>query len=202
MKNNRGMTLLEIMVVVAIIAGMVTLALPRLGNNNYQLKSSVRKITVLSRELHNHAKLKNITFRLVINMIPSEGDQAGQYEYWVESSQEKTINLTKNEDDEEKTDKDGNPIDPDGFQIDTSLIKSKVQLPNGLSFSSVEVGDKNDSITEGLAYIHYLPQGLVEEAAIHLEYGDSKVWTIAIHPLTGRADIIGKKVSLDDIREQ
>ena len=60
-----------------------------------------------------------------------------------------------------------------------------------------------DPITTGKAFIHYMPQGLVEESAIHLKSDSGGKWTIAIHPLTGKAELIsGDSMSLKDMSKQ
>lgn len=203
--NPKGMTLIEIMVVLGIIAMIIGMAMPRLSNRNYQLKSTVRKFTVLSRELHNYAKLRQTTYRLVLSMTPADETPDGEplYEYWVESTT-KNIALPSEdrEEQEAEEDEDGNPIDPNGFTMDNKIFKSKQALPSGMRFESVELAVGDEVIDRGLAYIHFSPQGLVEESAIHITYGDSIHWTMAIHPLTGRAEVVSRDISLKEIRSQ
>src|SRR5262245_35818370 len=63
-----GFTLIELMVVVAIIAGVAVLAMPYMNNRSPGTKRFLREFTVLSRELHTRAKLNGVIYRLVIDM--------------------------------------------------------------------------------------------------------------------------------------
>jgi general secretion pathway protein H len=98
--------------------------------------------------------------------------------------------------------KDENP-EPKDFQRDTHLLKQPIQIPRGVYISEVEINRIEKPFSDGVAYIHYLPQGLVEEAAIHLKgtTGDQK-WTISIHPLTGRAEVLSPSMRLQELQNQ
>ncbi len=62
---------MEIMIVVAIIAGVVAIGIPRLANQKGRMRSEVQRIAVLSREIFNAARLQSRTFRLVFEMSAS-----------------------------------------------------------------------------------------------------------------------------------
>lgn len=209
---NRGFTLLEIMIVMAIIAGLITIVAPKIGNQNNKMKAAVRHFLVLTKTLRNNARLQGASYRIVIDLKERPEDEQ---EYWIERSnssvllpKDKSILVdAENKLAKEKEDKDG-PKDPsaEGFTPDTGVLKGKQKLPPGLRFKSIEVVGLDRPIDSGLAYIHFHKQGLVEEAAIHLKYGENErdglEWTIAIHPLTGQSDIITENVSLKEIRQQ
>lgn len=195
----RGFTLLELMVVIAIIAASVTIVLPRIGNRNNQLRATLRNLTVVSRELHSKAKLFQVTYRLVIDMKEDPSGKTVQ-QYWVEKGNGPTpIKISA---DRIEKDKDGKEVRVSDFKIDTSTTKEPKSLPTGLSFEFVELSRAPEPIKTGRAYIHYLPQGLVEEAAIHLKTDRGQKYTISIHPLTGRAELISNETSLKEIRDQ
>ena len=73
-------------------------------------------------------------------------------------------------------------------------------LPAPLKFKSVEFAQKTAAQNEGRIYIHFFPQGLIEEAAIHLTAGQKLNWTVAYHPVTGKATVISREISLKDLR--
>lgn len=197
-KNNKGFTLIEMMVVVAIIAGTAALVIPRLGNRNNKTKAILREITILSRQLHTKAKLNGTIYRLVIDMKDG-ADGKGTQEYWVEKSSNSTLIRT---DDPEEDNPSKEPKPPSDFAPDSSVMKKPSPLPNEMYFAKVELTRLSEPVTRGKAYIHYMPQGLVEESAIHLKSGKDRKWTISIHPLTGKAEVISEETSLQEIRSQ
>lgn len=198
-----GFTLIELMVVVAIIAATVTMVIPRIGNRNNQIKATLRELTVLSRQLHMKAKLSGATYRLVIDLKDGAQGKSTQM-FWVERSNGETLvraDAEKREEEAEKERKNGGKPPPSDFSVDPSVIKPK-ELPYGLNFEKVELSRLDEPISRGRAYIHYLPQGLVEESAIHLKSSRGQNWTMSIHPLTGKAELIMDSMSLKDIKQQ
>lgn len=203
--KNSGLTLIELMVVVAIIAGMAALASPYLANRNPGNKRFLREFTVLSRELHTRAKLNGVIYRLVIDM-PGAGDGITRpvHKYWVEAGNGKFVMSEKDEEnamDRLKETDEKKKADPKGFAVDTTIIQPK-DLPSELQFERVELTRVKNPISQGRAFIHYLPQGLVDEAAIHIKGDRGQQWTVSIHPLTGKAELISKAISLKDMQGQ
>lgn len=209
--TTKGFTLLEVIITVAIIAAVVTMALPRLGGRSNEIRATVRKLAVLSRDLRSRAKLNNATYRLVINMQETEDTAKAEdrkYTYWVERAQGEILNNYDPENPPQLEDKnkdedtgDEKPPPPP-FVPDPKVMKKPEELPGDLIFESVELATVDEPITSGLVYIHYLPTGFVDEAAIHLKRGDKIAWTLAIEPLTGRMDIIDENRKLEDLRSK
>lgn len=193
MNSQKGFTLIEIMVVLAIIAAVVSVGIPRLFGTSTNIKSVARQIVVMGKEIRNKARLTNSTYRLVINMEPDKAT------YWVERANgpqsvdpeaaEKSNNSRKEED-----------APPPLFQMDPSFSKKQKELPSGLRFGSVETANMKSPINSGLAYIHFFPEGFVEAAALQITNGNKLTWTLVFNPLTGQADIIEKAQSLKDIQ--
>lgn len=194
------------MVVVAIIAGMAALALPYVTNRNAESKKFLREFTVLSREIHTRAKLNGMIYRLVLDLgDPGDGLHKRVYRYWVESSNGKFIMSERDEEDALKraTESDEeSKKDPKGFSLDTTILKGPKELPDDLAFEKVELTRLKGPVTQGRAFIHYLPQGLTDEAAIHVKGDRGQAFTISIHPLTGRAELINRTISLKDMQDQ
>lgn len=212
-KNQFGMSLLEIMVVMAIIAAAIGITVPNIANRNNQMKAAVRRLTVLSKQLHSTARLQGASYRIVVDLKERKEDEQ---EFWVEKSnsaillpKDKEILIEeKNRQKKLKEENAGERKNPstEGFTPDDQMLNGKQKLPRGLRFKSIEIAGLDQEVETGLIFIHYHPQGLVEEAAIHLRYGEPNEkgldWTIAIHPLTGRAEIITEFVSLKEIQKQ
>lgn len=198
----RGFTLLEIMIVMGIAAALVMLAMPRLSSQNNQMRQAVRRLSSLTRQLQTNAKLQGAVYRLVIDLKKGEKDQ-GQT-YWVEKATSKTVlsasEMTDTPQEEKSNSNDEKKAEL--FQKDTKLIKGDSELPSQLHFEDVELKRFEAPIVSGKAYIHFFPQGLSEEAAIHLKANEKLRWTLAIQPLTGKSDILTEHVTLKEISGQ
>ncbi len=212
-QTTRGFTLLEVIITVTIIAAVVTMVLPRIGGRSNEVRATVRKLAVLSRDLRSRAKLNNATYRLVIALSDEEGEEADKKKkqtYWVERAQGEVLNnydpkdppkLQSKEDKEKENERDADDKSPPPpFAPDPQVMKKPDELPADLMFESVELVNVKEPITTGIVYIHFLPNGYTDEAAIHLKRGEKVAWTLAIDPLTGRMDILDEFRKLEDLR--
>ncbi|WP_415064003.1 Tfp pilus assembly protein FimT/FimU [Bdellovibrio sp.] len=195
MSSQRGFTLIEIMVVLAIIAAIMVVAAPRFAKKDANIKSVARHFLVLSKEIRNKARLSNSTYRLAISM------EAGEEKYWVERANgPQPVNPEAYEKAKEKESEKEEGAPPPLFQMDKSVTKKEQTLPNGLRFGSVETINMKSPLTSGVAYVHFFPEGFVEAAAVQITNGNNLTWTLVFNPLTGQADIIEKATSLKDIQ--
>ena len=202
--NKKGLSLVEIMVVLAIVGIFVTFGARKLINNSTQMKSSVRQFAVMVKKLRTRARVRNKTYRIVFD-LPE--DKNKEQSYWVESTEKKALLLTAEEREEitkeQDDEKDKKPKDPQGFTVDTSLIReAPATLPRGLFFDSVELAGQDRSFKSGRVFIYFFPQGYVQESAIHLTDRNDLHWTLAVQPLTGRVDIFNSHRSLEDLKEE
>jgi len=197
-KNQRGFTLIEILFVLGIIAFVVAITIPKLGRTlGTQLRSTTRKIITLNNELHSFSRIKNKTYRLVLQF----GDAEHKGRFYVESASKKqllapiepgpTPELTK----EEKA----KPENQDPFTPDKEMLKNPVDLPRGVNFEDVENETSKKPITEGKAYIIFFPEGLVEKSVIHLTDGNKIHWSLIVNPLTGHTDLETEYIKLKDL---
>ncbi|MCB0391843.1 MAG: prepilin-type N-terminal cleavage/methylation domain-containing protein [Bdellovibrionales bacterium] len=201
--KNDGFTLMEIMIVVAILAALAAMVIPRIGNRNNEIKSEVRQLATLTRQVRSSAKLQNATFRLVLDL--GEPGSENKHQYWLEKSTNEFLltenreeNYIKSLEDKEEEEEVGTP---QAFQQDKSILRGPHELPSGMFIESVELSGFEKDLRAGKIFIHFFPSGRVEEAAIHLKLEENQ-WTLAIHPLTGKTDIASQYVSLKDIKNQ
>lgn len=198
--NNRGFTLIEIMVVVAILAAVLAVGVPKLFNTTTAMRTGIRKMAIMTRDLRNIARLSNSTMRIAMKL-----DAERAHTFWIESAPGNATLLSaeKQKELEQMTSiarEDEKPKNE--FSQDARVLKKIEELPRGLYFENIEIAGREKPITEGMAYVHFFPQGLAEEAAIH--FGDRKTlhWTLSINPLTGRAEVFERSLTLKEIREQ
>jgi type II secretory pathway pseudopilin PulG len=186
------------MIVLAIIVGVLTIAAPKLFSTSTQMRSAIRKIATITREVRNNARMYNMTTRLVIEM-----KKEGAHSFWVESSNNEVTLLTE---EQEKELERLTSIQREGekpktsFTPETRVLRNPVTLPRGLFFESVELSTRERAATEGKAYIHFFAKGYSEDAAIHVTDRKTLNWTIVVNPLTGRADVFERNISLKDLR--
>lgn len=187
------------MIVMGLVAGLLVLAMPRLGGQNNQMRQAVRKLSAITRELQTTAKLQGAVYRLVIDL--GKGLDADDQKYWIEKGTNKTVLTPAEMDDinDPDADEDEDSKSPALFTMDTKLMKGENNLPGDLRFEDVELRRKDQPITEGKVYIHFFPQGFAEEAAIHLRGNEKLRWTLAVHPLTGKTNILTEYVPLKEL---
>lgn len=189
-----GFTLFEILIVVTIIAGLMGMMLTTGPRKESQVKKSARHLLVLSKDVRNAARVKNRTYRLVFHMPIGE-----KHSYWVESAD--GIALPRNEKELEELERLEEELRPkENFQKDERFTKSAYELGDKLFIGGIETKSNENMITEGDAYIYYSPQGLVQSSAIHLTDKGDLNWTLFVNPLTGKVDIVNKKMSLKDVK--
>lgn len=193
--SRSGFTLIEIMVVLAILGGLLVLGLPRIGKNKNNIKKVTRELAVLGKEIRNQSRLKNMTHRLVFRMGKNDA-------YWVEAAQgpvtAKVLSNSSNLSDDEKKAMDAKSP----FQKSTKFFKDEKKLPEGMLIKSIETLTNPESITQGIAYIYFTPEGLVERSVIQIGNKESLTWSLIYNPITGHADVVDKAVSLKDVETQ
>lgn len=194
LKTCKGFTLIEILIVLALVAGLVMYTVPKLSSGD-KVRAAVRRLTVITKEAQTAARLSGSVYRLVIVMPV---DQKAEHSYWVERAIKKDMTLTlSNAGDEDK--KDDEATSETGFQMDDKVTKKTETLPSGFYFEDIEFSEK-DKVTSGKAYIYFFPQGLVTKAAIHLTNRKAIKWTIILNPLTGVGTVLTEYKSLKDVQ--
>ncbi|MDX9731431.1 MAG: type II secretion system protein [Bdellovibrionales bacterium] len=198
-RNSRGFTLIEIMVVLLIMGGVLAIGGTRLFNPSENRRGQIRQLAIQAKELRTYARLRNSTYRLAIAM-----DDKGGHRYWVESASGHVLQLSETQ--EEELAKLTEIQREDAIRGRAKFEKEKkpgdVKLTTGLKFEGVEIAGRSKEFTSGIAYIHFFPQGLSEEALIKIGDGNTHHWTIAIHPLTGVAEILSRQTTLKELKSQ
>lgn len=192
------------MIVLLIIGATLTLGIQQFGGQNQKVKKDVRKISVLIRRLYQAAQLQNKTYRLVLEMRDSSNDEQESSSFWVESLDGKSYIVTHQQETEKYEgldEEEAKSKRQSGFQMDSRYLKRKTKLPEGFYFTKTEYGNREQSEADN-SYIYFFPQGMTEEAIIHIENPKLEIfWSILSHPLTGHTKIFPKSISIDDIKQ-
>lgn len=208
--QRHGMTLIEVMIVIVIIALAstgVTMALG--GLTRTKLRSSCVKLMAASRFAYNRAVSQGNTVRLRINM--EEGTMAIE-----EAHGQVTLSRVddpRRENIDEESGEDGAAVDP--WAAAQARLESTFEPTFGASPFGPITGPGGETLTryqsqsigsrvrvarlylphepepreQGTGSVYYFPGGQTENAVIQLTDGSETVYSVEIHPLTGRAKL-------------
>lgn len=190
--QDRGFTLVELLVVVALIALVTVLALP--GVSSYfkvSLNSATRELASVIKESYNSAVMTGNVHRLVYDLKKNE--------YWVEVGPPTvlldTAESAEREERRKRFRKASEKEPPSGFSIAKGVTRKKQPLPRGVQFEDIITQQSKDPIKEGTAYTHFFPHGLTERTIIHLKDQSNHQISLVISSLIGRTKLIGRYVT-------
>ena len=191
-----GFSLLEIVIVLSIIGAIMAVALPRLFDKKQDTRKVFREFAIAGKDLRNRAKLAGVTYRLAFRL-----DKDHQ-SWWVEKSNRNMLLDKKKIDEAREKAKSAfrdeeKPVSD--FQADTSIFKKEQVLPAGFSFVQIESGPLETISTEGTAYVHFFPEGMIEPSAIQIQDAKKNIWTLVFNPMTGQSDIMPEAKTLRDL---
>ena len=201
--EGRAYTLIELVVVMAIIALVFFIAVPRFAPrlNETRLQTSARTLASFARYAHGHAALTRKNVTLHIDTVNNE--------YWVTTpieEEEETWDLeslvpeidssvevlgARFDLDEEGSDEDD---EEEGEEIFTTFLQRR-SLPEGIAFAGIEFGGTGIPIDEEEEAeklealeeyeIEYTPLGLKQAATVYLADDDGGEMTIIFDPISG-----------------
>ena len=201
-RTSRGFTLIEVIVVIAIIAVVVTGATFGLGAiTRTRLRSSAFKVMSAARFAYNRSLTQGTTTRLRFDLDKDT------------MAIEETLTPVTLATTEQLEDEDGQAVDPWDLaraRLEQPLTPVKPTSPfqpianqNGKvieRYTAKPVGDavsvhalitphETETRTDGEGSVYFFPGGLTEHAVIQLSDAGDTVYSIEIHPLTGNARI-------------
>lgn len=220
-RRNRGVTLIEILVVVALMALFVTAVVTGLGaNTNAKIRSAATLIASAVKVGFTRSASTSKSTRIVFDMerhsvrleeanmpvLVRRKDETGLSETNKKSRQE--LDAAK----DSKRVSEGpslpqpifQPIKGYGFDPDDPA-KGR-ELPGNVAIRSVELARESDPVTLGQAYLNFWPGGQTERASIQVgrrERTDtSGILSILVAPLTGRVQIVAGSKGVDRTLEE
>jgi general secretion pathway protein H len=205
------MTLLEIGIALAIVAGLVALVVPAVSNvARVQLRQKSGQLAGGIRALYGSAAVSGRTCRLVFDL-----DAAA---YWSECAQgsvrlaaegEKARSGARESTREEEllatVAQRGDAISEEERTRAELARKSafapagdipKTELGGSVRFTDVWVSHQPERYVTGKAFLYFWPSGLTETASIHLKQGDD-VNSLIVSPLTGKVRIVSGRVDAE-----
>lgn len=213
MRNSRGFTLIELIVVVAVMAVITAAVVTGVGNvRGASVQSETGKIGVAVRYLYNLTVLSGKVHRLVFDLdkrmywgeeqttddpcqqflLPDGEDEAAK------KPKKKAKKGAKGEDEAPKLD--------GGFTETKSKLLAKYTLDTGISIAGVMTSHHNEPLKKGTAYLYFFPNGTTENALIWVKgdgeaetEDDADVMTVEVKALQGSAKLHNEKVPFEKI---
>ncbi len=201
-RARAGMTLIEVMIVILIIAVAATGVSYGLGAvTQANLRSACMTLNAASRGAYGRAIAENATVRLLFDL---ETDQMS-----FEEAHGRVV-LTRLDDAtraELEDGEDGTVVDPwaaaaarlqntlhptfgaSPFSPITGRQFRARGLPGGVHIVRVLVPHEPDPVEEGQAAVYFFPGGQTENAVIWVGDDNDRVYSVEIHPLTGRGTV-------------
>ena len=190
-----GFTLIELLIVVALVGLIGLFVLPSIGNSfKISLGSTTRQMATTIKETYNSTAMTKKVHRMVYDLKENS--------FWVESGPMGfLLDTGESRAAEERRRRFAKPSDkppPSGFSIDKTITKKAIPLPRGVTFEDIVTEQNKEPITEGVAYTHFFPHGLIEQTVIHLKDESKHQITLVIEPLIGRTRMIERYVKASE----
>ncbi len=179
MNFQRGMTLLEMVVVMALLAGFFVIGFPSFINKKKNvIQQSFRQIKALNRKLDSHAHLTGRVYRWVI--VIGKKDSS----WWVEKASSLNGTFDSN------------------FVKDDTFFKNVQTLPDGLFFESLSINNhkKQVPVLSGKSYVYYFPEGQFDKILLKIK-GKKQYWSVLIDRLNGSLNIFSTNKNWQDFKQ-
>ena len=195
---RRGFTLVELMVVMAVIGSAALLVVPAMASlTGANARRSAGELAGSMRALFEIAGLRHATCRLVLDLDKST--------WRAECAQGRAgVSTDGKEDLVERA----RSLAARGYVPLFSLVEafqavlekskygelgdrlvSKRELPGGARFGPVEVEGRQDPFEKGSAYVYFFPGGRAQAAKVPVIDGNFR-YTVVLEPFTGRAAVV------------
>jgi len=205
------MTLLEIGIALAIVAGLVALVVPSISNvARVQLRQKTGQLAGGIRSLYGASAVAGHSCRLVLDLdaqaywsecaqgsvrLAAEGERARSGAREATREEELLATIAQRGDNVSDEDRTRAELAHKSAFTATNDIP-KTQLGGSVRFASVWVSHQPEKYVSGKAFLYFWPTGLTETASIQLAQGDDAN-TILVEPLTGRVRIASGAVNAE-----
>lgn len=180
--GRRGVTLLELVVVLLILSTAVGLGVSSVNRRENQIKKTLRQFMALNRQLHSQARLKRVPYRWVFDL------SGGRQSWWVESLQV-------------PPEKEGGQVLASAFVLDRGFMEKPQKLPGSLEFAAVEFSRRGgEPSRQGRVYVSYFPEGHTERVVVRLR-GMRQSWSFFIDRFLGKSRIFLGEKTLKDFQQ-
>lgn len=197
--HSRGMTMIEIMIVVSMIGGLMALsALALFRGDDSRVREEAGRMAGTIKYIYNEAAIKNKYYRLALNLDENS--------YYVESNSEPFYVSMGGEEDKKTSTASGDEggsegeegTAPPAFAREEGLMVKPVKLKTGVKIKDVTVMHKPERVESGKVYTYFLPNGWAEPFVINLsDEGEESFYSLQINPITGKSVIRGEYLEVN-----
>lgn len=189
LNKSKAFSLLEVLIVLAILASIAALAIPQLSSQNYSRKGFFRKLIALDKQLRSLAQLQNRTYRINFQIQPLPKKTL----FWVDyRSGRETITIS-----EKKPSKAQNSLNSE-WEMAKKIFKKKQKLPHLLKILNVELEGFKKALSSGLISIYFFPEGVTQKAVIHFSENKKQEWSFIIHTFISKNNLLFKNISFKE----
>jgi len=218
-RRLEGLSLVEVMIVTVIIAiAMTGVTMSLRAVTEASLRSASVKIAAACRYAYQRAIIKSRTVRVVFDFT--------NHTLAIEEAHGQIV-IGGQDPDDETSERDSSGSDP--WQEARALVESgdtfevaegaspwgpiqddegntlerfqAQQLASGAQLLRIITPHEPEPRTEGIGAVYFFPQGYSESAFVQVTDGDDDVFTVQVHPLTGRGRIFDVEVDPDNLPE-
>jgi len=197
---ERGFTLIELVIVVAVIGLLALLAAPALGTiTGANVREAAGQLAGGMRYLFDTAALRNTKCRMALDREKRT--------WWAQCCDSATVAVGDDAKAAEREEEELARRFPDekDEQVRKLLAKTalgsctdlgdKRELPGHAAFGKLKIEGASDG--EGVAYVYFFPGGQAQRAFVPVVEG-SNVFTVVVEPFTGRARVVPGAVEVKD----
>jgi len=215
-RARRGFTLLEVMVVIAILIAVVAISIPALDAIfSLDQRSAARDLALTYERLHDEAVLRNVTFRIAYHLDENYYDvEVGDPDTLIFDDPQKREDAEKALKDNLKkySSKDQAQAvdDQSHFQTIATFHRKKVQLPGDAVFGGVYTPEYQDMVKPtgetdpekmAVVYSYLFANGFAEPTVVQIadtRHPDDG-FTIVVEPLTGKVELHTELLDQHDV---
>ncbi|MDF1562210.1 MAG: prepilin-type N-terminal cleavage/methylation domain-containing protein [Deltaproteobacteria bacterium] len=212
----RGLTLIELLVGLLIVAGLFALVVPAMESVlGVRVKEEAGRLAGAIRMIYDEAAMRGQTCRLVF-VMPESVEHNGSYRIECTLDAARISPEIQDVDEGALVQEDEDPFADDSYVREEEELERRVKaraawqafagrelqdrtLPPGVRLAGFWTPQLRDVVTVGEAYLYFLPLGETQAAYIWIQDSRENFYTLTVQPLTGRVKVFAENLEVPDV---